>query len=71
MQEHLLSLVPVYKTEIATALNMTYDTFGRRIKHLNIPPTKVVPKDIIRICDCCNMGVERVINHIEKYNLRK
>ena len=70
MQNPLLQLVPMSKSEIASSFNISYDTLRRKIKHLEIPPSRVVPKDILRICECCDMCVERVIDYIDKHNLR-
>jgi hypothetical protein len=71
MQDHQLLLVPMTKKEIAAAFNMTYHTLWRKIKHLDIPPAKVIPKDILRICECCGMAIERVLLCIKRYNIRQ
>ncbi len=71
MQDYLLLLVPMYKNEIASSFNISYDTLRRKIKHLDLPPSRVVPKDILRICECCGMCVERVIKYINENDLRR
>ena len=64
-------LIPMSKKEIAAAFGISYNYLWRKIKHLDIPPSKVLPENILEICNCCQMDVDRLLLYIEKYNLRK
>lgn len=64
-----LELVSMSRKEIAAALSISTKTLSRRINHLNLPSSRIVPKDIVIVCDTLNMDVKRIENHIKKYHL--
>ena len=67
MSEQHTNLLPMTRTETCTALNMSRTTFWRETKSLNIPKgKKIVPKDLIRICE----HLRRDIRHLENYTLK-
>jgi len=71
MLEKKSLLIPMSKKEIAAAFGISYNYLWRKIKHLDIPPTKVLPDNILEICNCLQMDIDSILLYIEKYNFRK
>jgi DNA-binding Xre family transcriptional regulator len=73
MNDKQLLLVPLSRKEIAAAMNISYTYLWKELKEkgIDIPKRKkVFPNNIILICDAMDVNVQRIIDYVDKYNLR-